>query len=421
MTLSEEAQHALDLIEKGESVFITGHAGTGKSTLLRYFRDITKKNVVVVAPTGLAAIQIGGQTIHSFFQFPPKFIDPKTIRTNRNAELIKKLHTVVIDEVSMLRADLVDGLDKSLRVNRGVDRPFGGAQVVFFGDLFQLPPVVREPELRDYFNAYHGGPYFFMAHVFEDVRLPYLNLTKTYRQENKDFIALLNRIREKQLDPALLKTINSRVRREITPPYITLTSTNDLAFQRNQAFLNRLSGKTSTYEAQVEGKFDPSAYPTEAVLELKPGAQVLMVKNDPEKRWVNGTLGTIRQAGKKVVVEIDGKSHETEPQTWDNIEYELEGEKIKRKVVGSFQQYPLRLAWAITIHKSQGQTFDKVVIDLGSRSFAHGQTYVALSRCRTLEGITLTRPLSRGDIIVDERVYGFTDVFRKAVFDRLAP
>lgn len=427
--LNDDFRHALELIERqGRSAFITGKAGTGKSTLLRYFRAKTNKATVVLAPTGLAAINVSGQTIHSFFKFPPKFIDKDNIRRSRNAELFRKLDTIIIDEVSMVRADLMDGIDAALRLNRGNPKtPFGGVQLVFFGDLFQLPPIVRERELKEYFNDHYGGPYFFLAKAFEGLDLPYIDLQKIYRQSDDKFKDLLNKIREKKIDQDLLKTLNSRVRSvgdfNGSGSYITLTTTNDAAFQTNMAFLEKISEKNYTYKASVTGRFDPTSFPTEEVLELKKGAQVMMIKNDPDKRWVNGTLGKISELQEeKICVEIYGTSYEVEKETWQNIEYQYNREKnrIEERIVGTFQQYPLRLAWAITIHKSQGQTFERVAIDLGRGAFAHGQTYVALSRCKSLEGISLSRPVTPGDIIFDDKVYGFERVFQKVQNNEIA-
>lgn len=418
--LNEDFQKALELIEKqGRSSFITGKAGTGKSTLLKYFRATTSKTAVVLAPTGLAAINVSGQTIHSFFKFPPKFINRDKIFKSRNFELFQKLDTIIVDEVSMVRADLMDGIDASLRLNRTNSKiPFGGVQLVFFGDLFQLPPIIKERELKEFFNNYYGGPYFFYAKAFEGMQLPYVDLHKNYRQQDDRFRVLLNNIREKKIDDFTLKSLNSRVQSaeefHKLGSYITLTTTNEAAFQKNSSFLEKIKGKNHQYKATVAGKFDPSSFPTEEVLDLKNGAQVMMMKNDPDKKWVNGTLCTISDLQKeKIYVEIAGDSYEVPKETWQNIEYQYnrEMDQIEERIVGTFQQYPLRLAWAITIHKSQGQTFDKVFIDLGRGAFAHGQTYVALSRCRSLEGIGLDRPINLNDIIFDEKVCDFKKVF----------
>ena len=418
--LNDEFRHALDLIEQqGQSVFITGKAGTGKSTFLHYLRETTSKATVVLAPTGVAALNIGGQTIHSFFQFPPTLIDPSSIRQRKNTKVFESLQTLIIDEVSMVRADVMDGIDTALRIQRGnMSTPFGGVQVVLCGDLFQLPPIVKDGEMKAFFDEQYGGPYFFFAKVFHQLSPSSIELTTIYRQRDDAFIQVLNRIRERDLDAQLFSVLNARVQRssdgQLDTSFITLTATNEAAYQKNRSCLARINSKAYTYRAAVTGLFDPSIYPTEAVLELKRGAQVMLLKNDPEKRWVNGTLGQIRSLNdKKVSVDIGGTSYDVEPETWENIQYRYHRDtnRIEEEVMGTFTQYPLRLAWAITIHKSQGQTFDKVLIDLGRGAFAHGQTYVALSRCTSLDGIVFSRPITPRDILFDERVYGYTQVF----------
>ena len=421
--LNDQFQQAVELIERqGHSLFITGKAGTGKSTLLHYLRATTTKETVVLAPTGVAALNVGGQTIHSFFQLPPTLIDPQTIRRRRNTKLFQKLETLIIDEVSMVRADVMDGVDAALRVSRNNPQtPFGGVQVVLCGDLFQLPPIVRDAELQTFFDEHYGGPYFFLAHVFAGLRPYALELTTMYRQRDDTFIRVLNKIRERDLDAELFSLLNRRVIRTHTmlrrDGFITLTTTNEAALRTNKACLEQISAELCAYPASVTGVFDPAIFPTEQVLELKRGAQVMMMKNDAEKRWVNGTVGTISALSEqKVRVEIAGTSYEVEPEIWQNTQYHYNREtnRIEEEVIGTFVQYPLRLAWAITIHKSQGQTFDKVLIDLGRGAFAHGQTYVALSRCRSLEDIVFSRPVTPRDILFDERVHGYTQVFQPA-------
>lgn len=421
--LNEEFRFAFDLIERqGQSVFLTGKAGTGKSTFLHYLREKTAKPTVVLAPTGVAALNVGGQTIHSFFLFPPTIIDPNSIRKRKNTKLFQALQMLIIDEVSMVRADLMDGIDRALRIQReNLTTPFGGVQVVLCGDLFQLPPIVRDGEMKTFFDEQYGGPYFFLARVFDDLRPYSLELTTIYRQRDERFIEVLNKIRERDLDARLFALLNTRVQRlddeRQDSSFITLTTTNEAALRKNQACLERINAKLHPYSAAVTGHFEPATFPTEAELELKRGAQVMLIRNDPEKRWVNGTLGRVSALSeKKVSVEIDGVSHEVEPETWQNIQYRYNREtnRIEEEVMGTFTQYPLRLAWAITIHKSQGQTFDKVLIDLGRGAFAHGQTYVALSRCTSLEGITFSRPVTPKDVLFDERVYGFSHVFPPA-------
>ncbi|HQO37577.1 MAG TPA: DEAD/DEAH box helicase [Candidatus Omnitrophota bacterium] len=410
--LSLEFARAFDLMERTDQcILVTGKAGTGKSTLLQYFLENTAKQKVVLAPTGVAAINVNGQTIHSFFGFPPKFIHKNSIRRRRSRTLIRRIDTVIIDEVSMVRADLMDGIDHALRINRGrMDVPFGGVQMIFFGDLFQLAPIVGREEAAVYAEHY-PTPYFFSANVFKEVMPSRIELTRIFRQADGRFIGLLNNIRNNEYDERDFALLNSRVDRNVGDRFdqcVTLTATNRDAGAINQRRLARLAGRHFEYTADVRDDFDESLYPTDPVLKLKVGAQVMMLKNDQQKRWVNGSIGVIKALiGSTVCVEIDGKVHETGPAEWQKIVYEYNKaeDRIDEKIVGTFTQYPLKLAWAITIHKSQGQTFDNVVIDLGAGAFTHGQVYVALSRCKALEGITLKRPITARDIVFDERIH----------------
>ncbi|MDD5775762.1 MAG: DEAD/DEAH box helicase [Candidatus Omnitrophica bacterium] len=410
--LSLEFARAFDLMERTDQcILVTGKAGTGKSTLLQYFLENTAKQKVVLAPTGVAAINVNGQTVHSFFGFPPKFIHKNSIRRRRSRTLIRRIDTVIIDEVSMVRADLMDGIDNALRINRGrVDVPFGGAQMIFFGDLFQLAPIVGREEAAVYAEHY-PTPYFFSANVFKEVMPSRIELTRIFRQADGRFIGLLNNIRNNEYDERDFALLNSRVDRNTGDRFdqcVTLTATNRDAGAINQRRLARLAGRHFEYTADVRDDFDESLYPTDPVLKLKVGAQVMMLKNDQQKRWVNGSIGVIKALiGSAVCVEIDGKVHEVCPAEWQKIVYEYNKaeDRIDEKIVGTFTQYPLKLAWAITIHKSQGQTFDNVVIDLGAGAFTHGQVYVALSRCKALEGITLKRPITARDIVFDERIH----------------
>ena len=426
---NDEFQHAIDLIEQDSPcLFLTGKAGTGKSTLLHHVRETTTKVTAVLAPTGVAALNVGGQTIHSFFQFPPTLIDPGSIRKRQNAKLLQKLETLIIDEVSMVRADVMDGIDTALRLHRdNIHTPFGGVQVILCGDLFQLPPIVRDAEMKTFFDEQYGGPYFFRAKVFDELNPYSVELQTVYRQRDEDFISVLNKIRQDNVDAELLALLNGRVQRgplvqdgqdeRDDSSCITLTTTNQAALRKNQACLERIPAQSYTFSACVSGTFDEALFPTEALLELKPGAQVMLIRNDPQKRWVNGSIGRVSTlTDKKVRVEMRGKTYEIEPETWRNIRYRYNREtnQIQEEEVGSFTQYPLRLAWAITIHKSQGQTFEKVMIDLGRGAFAHGQTYVALSRCTSLEGLVFNRPVTHRDILFDERVYDFSRVFPPA-------
>ncbi len=415
LVITEEFQSAFDLMENtSKCAYITGKAGTGKSTLLTYFRKKTKKNVIVLAPTGIAAINVEGSTIHSFFRFAPQLVEKHSItRDFTRQDLFDKIEMIVIDEISMVRADLLDGIDYSLRINRKNDLPFG-VQMIFFGDLYQLPPVVVGKDLIDYFEEHFGGFYFFNAKIFDEISFDYIELQKIFRQKDEDFKNILNSIRENRVTATELSLLNQR----FNPNHIyssndvslTLSTTNKIAEDINQERMNNLTSKEFSYTAIITGKFDKSSYPTDSNLVLKKGVQIMMLKNDSQKRWVNGTLGIVKNLTEnEVEVEIDGTSSSIEKATWEVIEYQYnkEEKKIEAIVTGSFTQFALKLAWAITIHKSQGQTFENVVINLGNGAFAHGQTYVALSRCTSLEGITLKTQIRQRDIILDPKVAKF--------------
>jgi ATP-dependent DNA helicase PIF1 len=416
---SREFQSAVTAASEKDNLFITGRAGTGKSTLLRCLRANLQGRSAVLAPTGLAAINVQGQTIHSFFGFPPQFITPEVVKRARRTALLRNLDTLIIDEISMVRADLMEGIDLALRIARKQTRvPFGGVQVLLLGDLHQLPPIVREPELQTLFAENFGGFYFFNAPVFRDAPLSLVELQHVYRQSDGAFLQALNGIRNGEPTREDLDTFNARVAPFRSLPnsddYVILTPINQAADQTNRAFLDQLSGAPRLFEATVTGKFEPSAFPTDAALTLKEGSKVVLLRNDPDKRWVNGTQARIKRIkGESVWIEIDGEEHELEPATWENIRYEHDPDKdrIVEQVVGSFRQLPVRLAWALTIHKSQGMTLDKVYIDFGRGAFAHGQAYVALSRCRSLEGLALARPVSRYDIKFDERILAYRSLF----------
>ncbi len=420
LDINDEFKSAFDLMEyTKECLFITGKAGTGKSTLLKYFKANTGKKIIVLAPTGVAAVNVGGQTIHSFFRLPPKIIHKDSIKPLRDKKLVENLDMVIIDEVSMVRADIMDGIDYALRLNRGkMKTPFGGVQMVFFGDLFQLSPVV-ENEAKELLAERYPSPYFFSAKVFNDCNLRSVELSTIYRQKDSSFMELLNRVRNKEYTEEDLDILNKRVHEDAAvfkkkDETVILTTTNSLANTINQDRLSRLPGKEITYKALASGKFEESAYPTDTALRLKKGAQVILIKNDPAKQWVNGTLAKVVALSEdSIVVNINGNRCDVPIARWQKIEYSYneDEDKIEDEVVGDFAQYPLKLAWAITIHKSQGQTFDKVIIDLGYGAFTHGQLYVALSRCTELGGIRLRRPVTAKDIIFDRRIYEFKDKF----------
>ncbi len=420
LILSADFKHALDVMEHYPlNCFITGRAGTGKSTLLQLFRQTTRKKIAVLAPTGIAALNVQGQTIHSFFRFPPRPLTGRDIRKRRGRKLYQNLDAIVIDEISMVRADLLDGIDQFLRLNRNQETPFGGVQMLFFGDLFQLPPVVERKTEALLFEQHYESPYFFSAKVFKQrYQLETIELRKVYRQENRHFLRLLEAIRLNQVDYDDLEELNARhlPRFEAEDGHITLTATNAKADRINRKALEEIEAPVRRYTATTTGDFKPTLFPTDAMLELKVGAQVMFIKNDPDRAFVNGTIGRITQLEEERITVLTKKPDGTEeevttgPMTWEILRYlpskEKEGE-IETETIGTFHQLPLRLAWAVTIHKSQGKTFDKVIIDLGRGAFEHGQTYVALSRCRTLEGIVLRQPLRARDIRTDERVVEF--------------
>lgn len=416
-----EWETALDYVRSGPGhLFITGRAGSGKSTLLRALPDLVAEPMVVVAPTGLAAVNVGGQTIHSFFGLPPRLIRGDDIKRSRNGSLMRKLRLLVIDEVSMVRSDLMWAIDQSLRLNRGRPRePFGGLRLVMFGDLNQLPPIVQETEVAEHLETNFGGPFFFTIPALrEGAGTRLLELGRIFRQSDPALIEVLNRIRDGEATAADLQPLNARVAPIRTlnegDPYVILTPTNAAANRINSAFLEALPGATHAYAAEVSGEFGQSAQPTEQTLVLKAGAKVILLRNDADRRWVNGTIARIsRLEERSVFVEIDGREHEVEPVAWETRRYAFDtaAQKIVETVAGTFKQLPLRLAWALTIHKSQGLTLDRVYIDLGRGTFAHGQAYVALSRCRTMAGLSLARPLRPDDIIFDRAVVGYRDLF----------
>lgn len=425
--LNSDFKEALRLMEDtNENVFLTGRAGTGKSTLLQYFRDNTKKNAVVLAPTGVAAVNVKGQTIHSFFQFAPG-VTVHNIRKVQGSRrrIYKNINTIIIDEVSMVRSDLLDCVDASLRIN-GPDKnlPFGGIQMIFVGDLYQLPPVVPSDE-AEIFETYYDGPYFFNAKVFDNLQLfnnsPFrlIELKKIYRQKDKEFIKILDCIRKGEATDEHLEIINKKVDQNFSGSaddfYVHLTSTNYAAERINAEKLSQIKNKYHEFEGTVSGEFTKGYLPTNETLVLKEGAQIMMLNNDSNKKWVNGDVGKIiKIEDENVFIELtDGRKEIVVPYTWKRVKYfynESEGH-IDSQIAGSFTQYPIKLAWAVTIHKGQGQTFDKVIVDFGRGTFAFGQSYVALSRCTGLEGLVLRTPLEQRHIFTDERITEFMEKF----------
>lgn len=416
-----------------QSVFMTGKAGTGKSTFLRHIVENTKKRTVVLAPTGIAAVNAGGVTLHSFFHLPFKPLLPddpelqiRNLRqrlkhTAEQQKLIRELELIVIDEVSMVRADIIDFIDKVLRLYSGRFRePFGGKQLLLVGDIFQLEPVVTS-DIRDIFRDLYPNLYFFSAKVFRDFALVPIELRKVYRQSDSLFIGMLDRMRLGAVSADDIAMLNSRVDPEASSPErqkeftMTLAPKRDTVDAINTSRLGRLKRKLHTFHGEIRDKFPENSLPVPLVLELKVGAQVVFVRNDPEKRWVNGTIGKIHSISENSLeVELEnGQIHTITREVWENVSYRYDKEtkKIDEEVLGTFTQYPLRLAWALTIHKSQGLTFPRVIIDLEGGAFAAGQAYVALSRCQSLEGLTLRTKVNPYDFFVNPAIRSFSGFF----------
>lgn len=423
---NREALEVIRLIHYTKnSVFLTGKAGTGKSTLLKKITSTLKRNFIILAPTGIAAINVGGQTIHSFFRIAPRPYLPndRDIEYLENKkEILKNLDLIIIDEVSMVRADLLNAIDLSLRKNLSSNKPFAGIQLLMIGDLFQLPPVVDSKKIveTEILAQNYLTPYFFSSKSLENgLKYFVVELKKVYRQNDEQFIHLLNGVRENTISNIDLNKLNLRYNQtyepSITSNEITLATTNDIVNSINTTKLNQLSSKNHEFVATVTGTFledkNISKFPTDKILNLKKDAQIMFIKNDTgeNRRWVNGTLGKIIEIGDNSItiqVEKSGIAYEVERVMWEDIEYvwNKEEAEIQQNTIGTFTQFPIKLAWAVTIHKSQGQTFNKVIINLGNGAFTTGQTYVALSRCTTLEGITLKTKISKNDIKVDNRV-----------------
>ena len=409
----------------GKSVFLTGRAGTGKTTFLKYIAQTISKRFVILAPTGVAAINAGGTTIHSFFQLPlcPYLPDVKELITEyqtpdkyrslrkERIKIIRTLDLLIIDEISMVRADILDAVDMTLRRYRRNDLPFGGVQLLMIGDIHQLSPVVKESE-RQYISQVYPSPYFFHSKAIGKMDYITIELQKVHRQKDADFIEVLNAVRDNRITPMVLERLNSRVGAKLaSDEVIRLTTHNVQADQINITELMALPGEPAVFEAKIEGDFPENNYPADLFLSLKEGAKVMFIRNDSQAGYYNGKMGTVLEisaAGNVLVESFEGGLVEVEPVVWDNIQYDIDPQtqKIIPVAVGKFRQLPLRIAWAVTIHKSQGLTFDKVIIDAGA-AFAFGQVYVALSRCRTLEGISLETPISASALYNDSHISRF--------------
>lgn len=416
--INNEFQLALKiLLQTNDNVFITGKAGTGKTTFLKYFVSKCNKKFVVLAPTGVAALNAGGETIHSFFKFKTDItLDKVSKRRYGKNSIYKNLETIVIDEVSMLRADLLDCVDKFLRLNGPIPKlPFGGVQMLFVGDLMQLPPVVTKQE-EFLFHDYYDSPYFFSAKCMNEVFCHIIEFQKVYRQIDEKFINILNSIRTNNIDSDTINLLNQNVNRKLENRKLSvlLTATNKSAEFYNNKFLSQIHCDEHTFTAETEDIDNKLTFPVNYELKLKIGAQVMMLNNDSKNRWVNGSIGVIEDIIKnvsddkyKIYVKMqNGNTEVVEQYKWELFKYKWNKDLniIETESAGSFSQYPMKLAWAVTIHKSQGKTFDNVLIDLGYGAFAPGQLYVALSRCKDLDGISLAKPIKKTDVIIDEKI-----------------
>lgn len=420
---SEEFNKAFEILnDSADNLFITGKAGTGKSTFLEYFKKHTKKKIAVLAPTGVAALNIKGQTIHSFFKFKPRLLTSDHIKKKFNAKLYQKLDMIIIDEISMVRADVFNAIEYFLRLNGPKSgEPFGGVQICVIGDLYQLPPIVSFAEKDIFYNLYKSS-FFFDSEAFEMAKFGMVEFHKIYRQSEEYFIKMLNDIRTGDISQQALDFINTRYNANHNEQEgaVTLTTTNKIADKINVFKLGQIQQQEFSYMGKIIGDFllKEDKLPAPMELKLKVGSQVMFTRNNMQKKWVNGTIGrVVLLSEKEIIVEVEKngkkKNYNVEKEMWESIEYSYEegSEKIKEKVKGQYLQYPLVTAWAITIHKSQGKTLENVVIDLGYGAFASGQLYVALSRCRTFEKIILKKPVTYRDVKCDLNVVQFSKSF----------
>ncbi|MGA2297624.1 MAG: AAA family ATPase [FCB group bacterium] len=437
-TTNFEFNYAADLVKNTDKlIYLTGKAGSGKTTFLKFIKQTTTKKTVILAPTGVAALNAGGQTIHSFFKIPPSIYLPNDFRLRTKAEpddedkrtifdnfkyrkghknLILGVELLIIDEISMVRCDLLDVVDRLLRVFREREsEPFGGVQVVLIGDAFQLPPIAQN-EQWELLKEYYETPFFFSSLVLKENKPQYIELKKIYRQHDREFINLLNNIRINQVSKSDLDLLNSRfiptIFKNENLNYVTIATHNRIVDETNKRKLDELSSELKVYEAEITGDFPESMMPTEQVLNLKEGSQIMFIKNDAEKKYFNGKIATIKKLeNTKIVVELpEGKEIDVKKYTWTNIKYtwNKKAKKIDEEIIGEFTQFPIKLAWSITVHKCQGLTFENVIADL-SDSFSPGQVYVALSRCTSIDGLILKSRISRQVIKTDPHVIKFAE------------